>query len=113
MKNTGDQEGGTFTLDVLPTDTAENVREKIATRAGIPIQELRLVKGSAKEELDEIFMPSHGDELRIKPRRVTIKTPLDGAVFQVDIDPDDTTKDIRRKVAEETGMSFEDIRLVM
>jgi hypothetical protein len=113
MKNAGDQEGGTFTLDVLPTDTAKNVREKIATKARIPIQELRLVKGSAKEELDESFMPSHGDELRIKPRRATIKTPLDGAVFLVDIDPDDTTKDIRRKVAEETGMSFEYIRLVI
>lgn len=95
-------EGDVFYLDVLSDDSASSIRCRISQKTGIPEAELILLKGDKK--VNPAYVPSNGDELRIKPRRISVSA-LDGTVFQLDITSEDTPETIRRRISEEACVS--------
>ena len=102
-------DGRSFYVEILPEDTATTIREKIANRAGIPSKQMSVIRGN--ETMPEDYMPSDGDELRLRPRKITVKVADDGSVFQLTIEPDDTADSMRKKIAEEAKLPMEDLRL--
>ncbi|KAL3923279.1 MAG: hypothetical protein SGILL_001746 [Bacillariaceae sp.] len=103
-------DGAAFDVDIRPNDTMVTVRERIATQAGVPASDMVLMKGD--KEIGSDYVPSDGDELRLKPRRITVSTP-DGTLFQLTIAPNDTSETIRTKISAEAGVPLKDLILMI
>ncbi|KAL3924630.1 MAG: hypothetical protein SGILL_000931 [Bacillariaceae sp.] len=101
-------EGDSFHIDIRPNDTAVTVRERIAKQAGVPAADMMLMKGD--KEVETSYVPSDGDEIRLKPRRITVKTSA-GTVFQLTINSNDTPETIWSKISEEASVPTKDLIL--
>ncbi|KAG7371765.1 ubiquitin family protein [Nitzschia inconspicua] len=101
-------EGDIIHLDILPNDTEHSLRCRIAHKVGLPESELALLKGEKKVE--EGYLPSNGDELRLKPRKISV-LGLDGTFFQIALSSDDTPESIRRKISKEASIPLKDVVL--
>ncbi|KAG7342661.1 ubiquitin family protein [Nitzschia inconspicua] len=101
-------EGDIIHLDILPNDTEHSLRCRIAQKVGLPASELALLKGEKKVE--EGYLPSNGDELRLKPRKISV-LGLDGTFFQIAMSSDDTPESIRRKISKEASIPLKDVVL--
>jgi hypothetical protein len=90
-----------FSIEILPSDTAKDVRKKIAKKAGLPVKGLRLAKGDV--EIDPKYLPVHGDVLTIAAPIVTIEFP-DGETMELEAMPGTTVDDIKDILEEELGV---------
>lgn len=99
-----------FEVEIAPTDSAEDVRAKIAKEVGISVGELRLSKDD--EELDEKYFPSNGDDINVEPPTITVILP-NGSVLELAALPTTTAGDLKETLGEETGISVNDQRLYL
>lgn len=96
-----DPDGNEFPVQVSPTDTIGDVKDKIEDQEGIPKDEQRLAfKGKPltkdKKTLRDCGI-KHQSVLDLEPMTVNVKT-LDGKTIPVHVTPNDTMDDIKQKV---------------
>ena len=98
--NTPEEES--FSVEILPSDTAKDVRKKIAKKAGVPVKSLRLTMGDI--EVDQKYLPVHGDVLTVAAPIVTLVFP-DGETMELEAMPGTTVDDIKDILEEEMGIA--------
>jgi hypothetical protein len=102
-------------LDVNPTDTIDDVKEKIFDKTGIPKknQRLNFNKQPLLEKDDDKTLNdcgiNHGDMIDLQPMELTVKAP-DGRTINLVVSPDDTINDIKKQVNEKLDIPFVDQR---
>jgi ubiquitin C len=109
-------EGTIIPVTVTPTDTIQDVKNKVASQAGIPVEDQRLLYQG--RELDQTPTATltdhgimHGSTLDLAPMQIHVKT-LEGTIIPVTVQPTDTIHDVKKKVASQAGIPVEDQRLL-
>ena len=103
-----DLPGGRTTLAILPRTTIKDLKEKIEEESGIPKHGQRLFFMDEKKELDDDLELSktkikEGGVLQLKLPKLRVKT-ADGRKFVFDMEPDESVRDFKKKVAEKVGI---------
>jgi len=100
-------DGRTITLDVQPDDTIDDIKERVEDKADIPKDQQRLTfNGKPLDDPTSTLRDydiKHDDNLNLEPMEIKIKTP-DGKVIPIQVEPTDTVQDVRKKIADQTGM---------
>lgn len=102
-------DGRVVDLAVTPSDTIEDIKERVEDDLGIPTDEQRpafknrsLPDNSTLKDNDI----KHGDVIELEPMEIQVKAP-DGRVIDLPVTPDDTIKDIKKRVKENLGIPVE------
>jgi ubiquitin len=107
--------GDTFTLDVNPNDTINDVKSGILKRKKIPRDQQRLTFGGRPLKDDRATLKDskikHKSILELQPMQIHVKTPA-GKKITMDVDPSDTIKDVKKKVADKAGIPVDEQRLL-
>ena len=105
----------TLTLTVKPRDTIDDVKKQISKLMKIPKDKQRLFFGS--KQLDD-NLPTlkdcnirHKSILELKPMQIHVRTPQDKKIT-LDVNPDDTIKNIKKKVQKKEGIPVDEQRLL-
>lgn len=101
-------DGETFRLDVENGEVAEDLKAKIAKECGLPVGDLRLSVNDSP--LGDDYVPSYGDVVTVAPPRITVITP-DRRILHIDVYPDDSSRDVRRKIAKEARIPLDKLYL--
>jgi ubiquitin C len=109
-----DPKGKKYTLTVEPTDTIDQVKDKLERQEGIPKSRQRLTfEGKPCE--DNKNLKNHGIKhksvLNLEPMIVYVKTPK-GKKLTFQVEPTDTIQEIKRKVNQSEGIPIDDQRLL-
>ena len=107
-------DGRSFPVSVKPSESVKDVKKKVLEQEGIPMEHQRLIFGD--NELDDEKRLSdcgikHGSTLELGDMVITVKTP-DGRSFLVSVKPDDSVKDVKKKILEQEGIPVEHQRLL-
>jgi hypothetical protein len=98
-------------LDVNPTDTIDDVKEKIFDKTGIPKknQRLNFNKEPLLEKDDDKTLNDcgikHDDILDLQPMEIKVKAP-DGRTINLVVSPEDTIDDVKKQVKEKLDIPF-------
>jgi Ubiquitin family/Ubiquitin-like domain len=114
-------DGSKLTMPAASSTTIDEVKKFLANQTGTPTgdQELYYYGLNGKELLTEI--PPSMEDIDIKlqitaqkqqPILVTIKTP-DEESFEIEVKDGDSAKDVRKRIAKQTGFSIKGLRLTM
>jgi hypothetical protein len=98
-----------FEIEIKDSDTAKDVRKRIAKKAGISVKGLRLTMNGL--EIDARYMPSHGDVLTVEPPVVVIEF-VDGETMELEAMPGTTIEDIKAILEEEMGILKSNQKLI-
>ena len=107
-------EGKNIILDVDPNDTIKDVKKKLENKSNIPVEDQRLLFDD--KLLDDRptlkdYKIKHGDTIQMEPMKINVITPQ-GKKITLDVKPDDTIKDVKKKVEKEEDIPVEDQRLL-
>ncbi|CAB9516895.1 Polyubiquitin (Fragment) [Seminavis robusta] len=110
-------DGKTIKVAVKPSDTAEEIKAKIAAEAGMKVAQ-QVLKHGGKEMKDGTTVRdmgiTDGSELTVDIHKVpvTVNT-MDGKSIKVMIDPTDRLSDIKVQLEEESGVPAKNQKLSM
>ena len=109
--------GKTITLDVEPTDSITNVKEKIQVHKGIPTERQRLIfNGKQMEDERTVFFYNvenattiqlvlrSPEVMRIFVKKLTGQTETN--LISLDVEPNDTIETVKNKITESTGIPY-------
>jgi len=101
------------TLIVEPTETIDEVKDKVEDATGIPKKDQILTY--KKRPLDnnrktlEDYGIQHQDTLDLEPMEIKVRAP-DGRIVDLMVDPEDTIQDVKKQVQKKLGIPTEDQR---
>jgi len=101
-------DGRQVPVDITPSDTAQNIKDKIEDQTGMSADKQNLLKEgrelpNGQSAKDMGLRP--GDHLQVTPKEITVNVSMpDGSQVPVDIKPSDTSDDIKRKIEKQTGL---------
>ena len=104
---------------INPTDTVNDIKNKIEKQEGIPVKDQRLVFGDKSlDDRPDSTMEKEGIkdgsvlELVEPTFDIQVTTPDGKNITVKDVKPSDTVQDIKSKVQDQTGIPIKDQRLV-
>jgi len=106
-------DGKTLTFRVEPTDTIEDVKDKVEEKIGLPVPDQRMLFDGEELKNDptlEDYDIQNGDTLFLDPMKIHIKH-YDGRIITLDVQPDDKIDDIKERVEEKAEIPKEHQRL--
>lgn len=99
------------TLTVDPTDTIDEVKDKVLVETGIPKDNQRLAFNGRPLDRDartlEDYDIEHEDALDLEPMKIKVKDP-DGRIVDLVVDPEDTIDYVKKQVRNKLGTPVED-----
>lgn len=104
-------EGQTIPVEMNPYDTIQSMKEKIASKTGIEVDQ-QILKSDGKELSSDKTVLASGlkdgsvIDLEQKPINLQVKT-TDGKTIPVQIKPSDPIEKIKEKLAQETGVGVD------
>ncbi len=101
------------TLNVNPTDTIDQVKDKIEDKTGIPKKDQILDFDGRPLDKDhetlEDYGIEHDDTIDMQPMEIKVRAP-DGRVCDLIVDPDDTINDVKKQVKKKLGIPAKEQR---
>lgn len=106
-------DGQTLTFRVEPTDTIEDVKDKVEEEVGMPVPDQRMLfEGEELKDAPtlEDYNIQNGDTLFLDPMKIHVKH-YDGRIITLDVQPDDKIDDIKERVEEKADIPKDQQRL--
>ena len=104
-----------FPIEMLPTDTIDDLKGEVDALASVPKSEQRLVFDGKPLTKNKKTLRScgiqNGSVVNLEPMTILVETPQ-GKQIPVPTAPKDTAADVKRKVQDLEGIPVEDQRLV-